>query len=304
MRTLAKNSVIYKFSPENPAVFSVEAGETIQVETDDCFRSQIQRETDLVTSIDFSQVNPATGPIEVKGAKPGDILAVDILDIDVGDKGVMVALPNAGAFGHRIQNAMTKIVPITEGTFKFNDTLSFPVKPMIGVIGVSPAAKEISTGEIDDHGGNMDAQVITTGARVYFPVQIEGACLALGDAHAGMGDGEVVICGVETTANVTLKLDLITLTPKGFTLQRPAVELDDKFITIAHGATLDEAAAKALDDMADLIKYKTEMDDAEIAMLISAVGDLKVCQIVDPQKTVRVEMPKSILTAPDAPIFQ
>ncbi len=301
MRTLTRESVIYKFSPENPPIFSVEPGETFQVETDDCFRSQIQSEADLVTSVDFSQVNPATGPIELKGARPGDILVVEILDIEVGDKGVMVGIPDEGAFGHRIKDAVTKVIPISKGEFFFTDKLSFPVKPMVGVIGVSPADQEVPCGEIGDHGGNLDAQVITKGARIYFLVRTKGAMFALGDAHAGMGDGESVICGVESIANVTLKLNVIK--PQGFSPQRPVVELDDKFITIAHGPTLDEAASKALEDMADLIRYKTDMNDTEIAMLISAVGDLKVCQIVDPQKTARVEMPKSALAFSDKPIL-
>jgi len=302
MRILTRESVIYKFSPENQPIMSVEPGETFQVETDDCFRSQIQSEADLVTSVDFSQVNPATGPIELKGAHPGDILVVEILDIEVGDKGIMVCIPDEGAFAHRIKEAVTKVIPVSEGKFFFTDSLSFPVKPMIGVIGVSPADGEVPCGEIGDHGGNLDAKVMTKGARIYFLVRTNGALFALGDAHAGMGDGESVICGVEAIANVTLKLGVIK--PQGFSPQRPVVEIDDKFVTIAHGPTLDEAAAKALDDMADLISYKTNMDDPEIAMLISAVGDLKVCQIVDPQKTARVEMPKSAVgLSADSPIL-
>lgn len=291
MRTLTRESVIYKFSPENQPIFSVEPGETFLVETDDCFRSQIQTEADLVTSVDFSQVNPATGPIELKGASPGDLLVVEILDINVGNKGIMVGIPDEGAFGDRIKEAVTKVIPVAEEQFFFTDTLAFPVKPMIGVIGVSPADGEVACGEIGDHGGNLDATVMAKGARVYFLVRTAGALFALGDAHAGMGDGESVICGVESIADVTLKLD--TIKPQGFAPQRPVVEIDDTFVTIAHGPTLDEAAAKALNDMADLIRSKTTMDLPEIAMLISAVGDLKVCQIVDPQKTARVEMPKS-----------
>ncbi|PIE35030.1 acetamidase [candidate division KSB3 bacterium] len=302
MRTLTRESVIYKFSPENPPIFSVEPGETFCVQTDDCFRSQIQTETDLVTDVDFSRINPATGPIDLKGIQPGDILAVDILDIEVGKQGVMVGIPEEGAFGDRITDAVTKVIPISDGKFFFTDEIAFPIQPMIGVIGVSPSDGEVPSGEIGEHGGNLDAKVMKKGARVYFLARTEGAMFALGDAHAGMGDGESVICGVETIANVTLKLDLIH--PQGFAPQRPVVEVDDKFVTIAHGSTLDEAAAKALGDMADLIRYKTKMNDPEIGMLISAVGDLKVCQIVDPQKTARVEMPKSALgLLADSPIL-
>jgi len=81
------------------------------------------------------------------------------------------------------------------------------------------------------------------------------------------------------------------------------VEVSNKFMTIGHGTSLDEAASTALDDILKLIRHKTNMPVPEIAMLISAVGNVKVCQIVDPQKTARVEMPKSILGFPDQPVF-
>lgn len=301
MKTVQRTHVIYQFSPDNPPVASVEPSETILVETDDCFGSQIRSEQDLVTSVDFSKVNPATGPIEVAGAAPRDLLVVEILEIQTGTQGFMVAIPEEGGFGHVIKEPVTKAVPVSGGRFWFTPALSFPINPMIGVIGVSPADGAVPCGEIGDHGGNMDAKVICQGARIYFLVRQKGAMLALGDVHAGMGDGEAVICGVETTAEVKIRLDLIK-SPE-IEPQRPVVELGDIFVTVGHGPSLDEAASTALNDMLQLIHHKTNMPFPEIAMLISAVGDLKVCQIVDPQKTARVEMPKSILERPDQPIL-
>jgi amidase len=301
MLIVKRDQIIYQFGPANRPVARVKPGETILVETDDCFKSQIKGEKDLVTEIDFSEVNPATGPVEVEGAKPGDILVVDIQDIELGKTGFMVTIPEEGAFGDRITHPKTKVVPVSEGMFRFNSSLVFPVHPMIGVIGVSPEEEPIPCGEIGDHGGNMDAKVITRGARLYFKVRREGGMVALGDAHAGMGDGEAVICGVEITARVRLKLDLIR--SPAFVPPRPVVEYGDLCITIGHGTSLDEAAHVALNDMLELLQYKTGMEEDEISMLISAVGDLKVCQIVDPQKTARVEIPKSVLPHPDAPVF-
>lgn len=301
MRRIQRTHVIYEFNPNNRPVASVEPGETIMVETDDCFGSQIRSEEDLITSVDFSKVNPATGPIAIKGAMPGDVLSVEVVDIQVGSKGFMVAIPGEGGFGQFIKEPVTKAVSVSEGRFWFTSSLSFPINPMIGVIGVSPSDGAVPCGEIGDHGGNMDAKVICQGAIIYFLVRVEGAMLALGDVHACMGDGEAVICGVETIAEVKVKPDLIKsprIQPK-----RPIVELSDSFMTIGHGPSLDQAASTALTDMLQLIKQKSDMPSSEIAMLISAVGDLRVCQIVDPQKTARVEIPKSILEFPDRPIL-
>jgi amidase len=301
METVRRTQVIYQFSPDHQPVASVEPGEVILVETDDCFGSQIESEEDLITSVDFSKVNPATGPIEIRGAMPGDILAVEILDIQLGSKGFMVAIPEEGGFGHFIKEPVTKLIPVSQGRFWFTPSLAFPIRPMIGVIGVSPSDRAVPCGEIGDHGGNMDATVICKGARIYFLVRKQGAMLALGDVHAGMGDGEAVICGVEITAEVRVKVDLIPSSK--IQPPRPVVELGDRFITIGHGPSLDEAASTALNDMLELIHQKTVMPFSEIAMLISAVGDLKVCQIVDPQKTARVEMPKSVLEFPERSIL-
>lgn len=301
MQQLSRSDVIFQFSPDNRPITRVRPGETLSVETDDCFRSQIRSEKDLVTEIDFSKVNPATGPIAVEGAQPGDILVVDIHRIELESTGFMVAIPGEGAFGQRFEESITKVVRVSGGKFWLDDDLSFPVYPMIGVIGVSPDDREVPCGEIGDHGGNMDAKVIRQGARVYFRVRREGAMLALGDTHAGMGDGESLICGVETPARVELTLDLIK--QPAILPPRPVVEVDDTFVTIGLGPTLDEAASCALNDMMDLIHQKTGRNLQEIGMLISAVGDLKVCQIVDPQKTARVEMPKSIFPDPTRPVL-
>jgi amidase len=301
MVTITRDKIIYAFSTDNEPAAQVKPGESLSLETHDCFTGQIRSELDLISSVDFSKVNPATGPVAVEGAVPGDILVVYIEEIDVGTTGFMVVIPEEGAFGARIQEPSTKVVPVKRGRFQFNRELSFPVRPMIGVIGVTPRNRSIPCGEIDDHGGNLDAKVITKGARVYFRVQHEGALLALGDVHAGMGDGESVICGVEIPSKVRIRVDLVR-SPE-YLPPRPVVELGDLFITIGHGPTLDDAAQTALDDMLELIRYKTGMSTDEIGMLISAVGDLRVCQIVDPQKTARVEMPKSILGKTRKPLF-
>jgi amidase len=301
MQIIRRNQVIYQFDPKNQPVASVEPGETILLETDDCFGSQLESESDLITSVDFNKVNPATGPLAIKGASAGDVLCVDILDIKLGEKGFMVAIPGEGAFAERLKEPVTKMITVSKDRFLFDQDLSFPIHPMIGVIGVAPSEGTMGCGEIGDHGGNMDAKVICPGARIYFLVRQEGAMLAMGDCHAGMGDGESLICGVEITAEVKVKVDLIK--SPNFKPPRPIVELEDKFITIGNGESLDTAASTALMDMLNLIQEKTGKSEAEIAMLISAVGDLKVCQIVDPQKTARVEMPKAILKDLQQPVL-
>ncbi len=291
MKVLTREHIIYSFSESVQPAITIDKNEELVIETHDCFTGQIKSERDLITEVDFSRVNPATGPVGVNDAFPGDILVLEIVNIEVDNRGFMVTIPGEGGFGDRISSSVTKLIEIKDEKFFYNN-LAFPVSPMVGVIGVCPESGEVPCGEIGSHGGNLDAKVITKGSKVYFLVRRDGALFALGDLHAGMGDGEAVICGVETPGRVTVKAEVIK--NPVFKPERPLVETGDKFVTIGIGADLDEAVKVALDDMLVMVQRKLNISAEEGAMLISAVGDVKVCQIVDPQKTARVEMPKDI----------
>jgi amidase len=164
---------------------------------------------------------------------------------------------------------------------------------MIGVIGCSPGKDEeaVPCGTPASHGGNMDTKVITEGSTLYFPVKVSGAMLAMGDLHAAMGDGEVVISGVEIAGEVTVKVDVI----KGKEITDPMVERNDAFYTIASGPILDAAAKKAADNMFTFLKQRLDLENNELAMLMSVICDLQVSQVVDPEKTARMRVDKKAL---------
>ncbi|MGL5330345.1 MAG: acetamidase/formamidase family protein, partial [Peptostreptococcaceae bacterium] len=126
---------------------------------------------------------------------------------------------------------------------------------------------------------------------VYFPIYHDGALLSMGDVHAVMGDGEVGVSGAEIGANVTVKVEVIN----DVSIKNPVVETDDAFYTIGSGLTLDDAYKIAIDDMFDLLCQKSDMDKNDLAMLMSLTGDLEICQVVDPLKTVRFKVSKELL---------
>jgi amidase len=267
--------------------------EIFQVETNDCFYGQIKKEEQLVTEVDFSRINPATGPIYVENAEPGDILKVEILDIELPEKGVIVTVPGEGILGEMVERAKTNIIEI-DGDFCYFNGLKIPVTPMIGVIGVAPSDEtgEYPTGSPWKHGGNMDTKDITVGSIVYFPVNQPGALLALGDCHAVMGDGEVCVAGCEINSKVTLKVNLI----KRKKIEWPIVETKDSWMIVASGKNLEEASKEAVKYAVKYLEtgLKISWDDAY--MLSSMILDLKISQVVDPNKTVRAVIPKSILS--------
>jgi amidase len=288
---IGREQSVFKFSPHNTPVAQGSSGDTIVFETFDCYSNRITREDQVFVSSGWDNTNPATGPLYVDGAKPGDILKVEILDIELDSQGTMRVGPGRGSLGHILTQRKTKILPIADGKAKFNDWLALEVNPMIGVIGTAPKDDEIPTGTPGSHGGNMDCKRIGRGSVIYLPVNVPGALLAMGDVHALMGDGEVIICGIEIAAEITVKIQLLT----GVSLPLPMVCAGEDVITIASEQTLDEAVVTATEMMHEFIQEALNMDLEEAGMLLSIVGNLRICQIVDPLMTVRMEFPLWIL---------
>ncbi len=291
MKIIKSDTIIYAMAADANPVAEVSPGEILIFETRDAFGNQIKSETDLFESADWSTVNPATGPVAIKGAQAGDVLAVDILDIKVGDSGVMVTVPQMGALGHIIEKSESRIIKIENGFAHFTDKIRLPIDPMIGVIGTAPVGEPVSNGTPDNHGGNMDTKVIRAGNRVYLPVNVDGALLAMGDLHAVMADGEVVICGVEVSGVVTVRVDLI----KNRNLATPIVESKDHWYIIGSKPDMQSAVSYTLDQAFEFLSSRLPLSTNEVCMLMSIIGDLQFSQIVDPQITCRMAISKSAL---------
>ena len=165
-----------------------------------------------------------------------------------------------------------------------------PLNPMGGVIGVAPAGEAISCGTPDSHGGNMDCKMITAGSTLWLPVNVPGALFGLGDLHAAMGDGEVSVCGLEIPGEVLVELTVV----KNRRLPLPMLENSETLFTLASALTLDDAAALATRNMAHFIADNTSLALAEAISILSIAGDLQICQVVDPLKTCRYALPKSV----------
>jgi len=279
MHKLSKDTFIYAMSARNEPALRVEPGARIQFETWDALHGQVKAGGDGDNELDWNRVNPATGPVYINGAQPGDILSVKIERIDVAQTGVVMCTTGL------------KTVAIENGAAHFSESVQLPLNKMIGVIGVAPKDGEISNGVPDLHGGNMDCKEIREGAMVLLPVNAPGALLAIGDLHAVMADGEVCMTGVEVAGNVTVTVDII----RGKDLPLPMVINDTHVITVASDADLDIAVDMAVANMQSYLT-KTEGFTVEDAiMLTSLVADVRICQIVDPKKTARVEFPKKYL---------
>lgn len=293
MFTIHTDTKIHKMAQSNIPAAHAKSGDTVRFETLDCFGGQIQNEKQLLGGLDWGNINPATGPLFIEDAMPGDILKVEIIEIELDDHGVMVDSPGEGITGCAVTEESTKILPVRDGMVHFNDKLAFPVEPMIGVIGTAAAGEGVDTGTPGPHGGNMDCTRIGAGAALYLPVNTEGALLAMGDLHAKMGDGEVEVCGVEIAGAVTVRVTVL----KDCGLPTPFLVNKEIAAAIYSAETVDEACVGATMAMHRFLMNELGMDEHEAGMLLSVTGNLRICQIVDPEKTCRMEIPSSITEA-------
>ena len=132
--------------------------------------------------------------------------------------------------------------------------------------------------------------MITAGSTLWLPVNVPGALFGLGDLHAAMGDGEVSVCGLEIPGEVLVELTVV----KNRKLPLPMLENSETLFTLASALTLDDAAAMATRNMAHFIADNTSLTLADAISILSIAGDLQICQVVDPLKTCRYALPKSV----------
>jgi len=287
---LDKGNVIYSFSAGHSSVAELAPGEVLVVETADCFNGQIHESGQNLDKIDMKLINPVTGPFYVLGAEPGDALEVEILEIKISERGIMMAAPGLGVLGNEIQSPTVKILQLTGTNVALAKGLLLPLQPMVGVIGVAPAEGEIGCGSPGLHGGNLDTKEIRPGSKVYLPVFHPGALLGLGDVHALMGDGEVSGTGIETGAEVKIRVQVI----KAMQLEAPRVETSDGIYFLASAENLEAAIQAACRAGVQFLQDKTGLSFEEAYMVAGSACQLRISQIVNPLFTVKFYVPNFV----------
>jgi amidase len=276
-KRISRDQKIATFSRTNQAVLEVEPGQDVIFETPN---------GSLI----------ATGPVYVKGAEPGDALAVRIGEMRHVDQAEMRLRPGKGVFGdylaEKYETAQRPHFPIVDNKVIFNDQISIPPQYMVGLIGTTPSNQEIPTSWPGRHGGNLDNKLIAPGATLYLPVYLPGALVAAGDLHFAMGDGEIMLTALEVTGEVVLRFDLV----KGRRLKGPMVETEKLVCTMGVARTLDQAMMIAIEEMKDLLQLRVGLTLEEAGMLMSAMCDLAICEVVSPLVVVRATMDRTVVT--------
>ncbi len=290
---MTRDKLIYAFSETASPVVTVDPGESLCIETEDCFSGAIRDESRVVgPHLDIPGFNPATGPIGVRGARPGDVLCVSIESISLDRQGVTTLAPGFGVLGEQVMEATTRVTALGRSRASFLGRFRLPIRKMVGVIGVAPVGPPIDCATPGNHGGNLDTAAIGEGSRVFLPIFVREGLLALGDVHAAMADGEICGTGIETRAEVTVTISLSD--EEGITC--PMVETDDAWLVIQSDTTVEAAARRAASAAASFLQRRLRISFADAYMLLSLVGDHRVSQLVNPLVTVHVRIPRYVFS--------
>lgn len=287
MQVLKREHCVHTFNADHPAKYEVESGEIFWVEVEDAYRGEMRDPSVLRPHI--KSTNWSTGPIQVKGAMPGDILCVEFMKFEFEDQGAMPTNIGMGLLGDMIDEPTTKIVPIRDGYAIFSDEIHLPLTPMAGVCAVSPEpGVDFRCVYPGDFGGNLDTTKIKAGSKLYLPVINEGANLVIGDFHACMGDGEVSGTAIETPGRALVQVSV----RRDRTIKRPVVETDEAIYFLANASTLDEAVRISVLDAIEYMMEKLNLNFQDAYRLFSIACDTQISQVVNPLKTARARCPR------------
>ncbi len=243
-----------------------------------------------MTRLDFDHVNPVSGPVFVKGAQPGDVLAVELLEFRPPGWGWTALIPGFGLLADEFPEPWLRISRVdgAAGRVAWSDEISLPYRPFPGTIGVAPA-------EPGQHpilppsrwGGNLDTKHLVVGSTLYLPVGVEGALFSLGDTHAAQGDGEVCGTAIETAMDVVVRVSV----RRDFQIEAPQYVLPEGALAASEqpafhvctgvGPDLMEAAKDAVRATIRRLEDEHGLGREEAYALCSVAVDLRIHELVD-----------------------
>ena len=288
-------------------VLTVEDGASVEFDTTDASGGQLgptSTAADLA-KVDFDRVNPVSGPVHVLGARPGDVLEVEVLELGMTGWGWTALIPGFGLLADQFPEPWLKHWALTPGapSALFADGVEVPVAPFPGTIGLAPPTPgPHATLPPHPWGGNLDTKHLTAGTKLYLPVGVEGARFSVGDTHAAQGDGEVCGTAIESRMRIALRFRV----RRDLNLRFPAFETfgdapgdratAGSFVTTGVGPDLMGAARDAVSGMIDHLTATTRLDAVEAYALCSVAADLRVHEVVDaPNWVVGAWLPHGIV---------
>lgn len=237
-----------------------------------------------------------TGPVYIEGAMPGDLLVVDVLDVEFRQNWGWHEIEPGSGIMPKLEDSnevITIPIEIRRGLVNFPWGHEMKAEPFFGFMGVMPNPED---GEVSSlipgyFGGNMDISGSGTSTTVYFPINVEGAGFSVGDGHALQGDGEVAGTAVETALTGAFRINLEENCGVAF----PFMRTPHRLIATAVAKTLDRAITLAMRDAILLLKHYYALSEKEAYRHLSILGDVRISQLVNKVKGVYIDIRIDVL---------
>ena len=285
-----------------PARLEIDPGDTVHFQCVEAAGGQVRPGMTLeqLSGIDRGRIHALTGPVFVRGAEPGDVLEIEILNLTHHGWGYSTLISGLGLLKDRFREQFLFHWELLPDETRSLAPAVVPLRPFCGVMGVAPALDgEFRTRPPGAFGGNMDVRELCAGARLYLPVLNPGALFSCGDGHAAQGDGEVCINGIECPLDVSLRFQV----HRGRALSAPLIESapspkssNESWIAVESDEDPLRAARNATSRMVDLLMRLWGFTDVHAYILCSVAMHLRLSQVEnEPMITVSAAIAKNIL---------
>ncbi|MGE3535902.1 MAG: acetamidase/formamidase family protein [Candidatus Tectimicrobiota bacterium] len=285
MQRLSRDHYTTVLDPSLPAALTIASGAEVLVETWDAYKGVWGEDQEP------PELAPATGPIAVQGAMPGDALRIEILTITPSAEALHDVRAGRGFLGDTFTRRYQTVLPLHEGHLTFPGGISIALQPSIGLIATTPTAVQITASDSGPYGGDLDMKELVAGSTLWLPVFVPGGMLVLGDCHAVLGDGAVGGTGAECAAEVTLRITL----EKQRQLPGPRVLTKEHFAVLASGAEVAETMRLAVQYMVDYLVQEKGMEPYNAYSLLSLAGDVRMSRTFRPLSPVKMLLSREVL---------
>jgi amidase len=289
MQRLGRDHHVYFLDPAASPAITIDSGDELEVETWDAFEG-IRDAAQFEAKADRG---PATGPIAVNGAEPGDALKIEILSIvPKADEGAAhMVMSNRGFLDQEFTEADCLRIAIEGDEAVLPCGVRLPLRPSMGFVATTPQYRQSTASDSGPYGGDIDMQELVAGSTLYLPVIVPGGLLAMGDCHAVVGDGAVAGTGAECASDTRIRVTL----EKASRLAMPRALTPEHVVVLSYGQDLGLAMRDAVRQMVDFLVQERGMAPYDAYTLLSLAGDIRVSRTFRDISSVKMLLPRAVL---------
>jgi amidase len=287
MKRISRDQRIYVLDPQGEPAITIDSGEELMVETWDAFEGI--RDPKILEA--RSLKGPATGPIYVNGAEPGDALRVEFISIKPKEGAAHMVMPGRGFLDEEFTEGYPTVMDFQDGKLVLPSGLKLSLKPSMGVVATTPTYPQSTASDSGPYGGDIDMKELVEGSTLFLPVFVPGGMLALGDCHAVVGDGAVAGTGAECSSETHIRVTV----EKGLGITGPRALTPDYFVVLSHGQELGPAMRQAVRDMVDFLVREKGLAPYDAYTLCSLAGDIRVSRTFRPISPVKMMLSREAL---------